>query len=102
MCRLTTKLIKEIEEKTPCGVTEYERYYSIWVDNSCGEDFSFEVEKGESEVEDIISYCDDFDYCEHFKLWFGANNGEPDNPEILLENCKEIASNLEELADLLR
>ena len=99
--KLTKKIIKQIENKTSCGVSDNGNHYSIYVDNSCGEDFSFDINKGKDELEDIIRYCDDFDVDEHFKLWYGANNGEPSDVRTLLENCEEIKEHLQELWALL-
>ena len=100
--KLTKKIIDLIEEKTACGVNEYEDDYYIYVDNACGEDFEITISKGKDEVEQIIEYCDNYDVDEHFDLWWGANNGEPQSARELLENCEEIGENLEQLADLLR
>lgn len=100
--KLTKKLIDLIEQKTNCGVNFDEKRYYIYVDNACGEDFSIDVNRGGQEVEDIIEYCDLFDPQEHFRLWYGANNGEPQDPRVLMDNCDEIANNLKQLADLLR
>ena len=100
--KLTKKIIDLIKEKTACGVSDEGDYYSIYVDNTCCEDFTLEISKGKDEVEDIISCCDNFDSDEHFKLWFGANNGEPQSARALLDNCEEIGEHLEQLADLLR
>ena len=99
--KLTKKVIREVNDKTNCGIDDEGDYYSIYVDNSCGEDFTFEINKGETEVEDIISYCEDFDVGEHFKLWYGANRGEPSDARVLMDNCEEIESNLNELRELL-
>lgn len=96
--KLTKKIIEASEIAAPSIIIDDEGdYYSIQVDNACGEDFSFEIDKGKNEVEDIISYCEDFDIGEHFKLWYGANRGEPSDPLVLMDNCKEIADNLESL-----
>ena len=96
--KLNKRMIKKIKWAVPSIIIEDEGdYYSIYVDNLCGEDFSFEINKGEDEIEEIISYCEDFDAGEHFKLWYGANRGEPSDPIVLMDNCKEIANNLETL-----
>lgn len=96
--KLTKKIIKASEVAAPnITINDEGDYYLIQVDNSCGEDFSFEINKGENEIEEIISYCEDFDIGEHFKLWYGANRGEPSDPVELMDNCKEIADNLESL-----
>ena len=100
--KLNKEIIDEIEKRTNCSVREYEDTYSIYVDNACDEDFTLEINKGEDEVEEIISQCENFDPKEHFRLWFGANNGEPQDPRVLLDNCEEIGENLVELGILLR
>ena len=100
--KLTKKIIKAIETKTNCSVNFDEKRYYIYVDNACGEDFSIDIYRGGREVENIIEDCDLFDPQEHFRLWYGANNGEPQDPRVLLDNCDEIAKNLKQLADLLR
>lgn len=51
--------------------------------------------------EDIISYCENFDEEEEFKVWYGANNGEPSNPGDLWEDCKAMREIYEELKDAL-
>lgn len=102
--RLNKKIIALIEEKTSCSVSEWhdKKGYSIYVDNACDEDYEIEINKSKDEVEEIINACDCYDSEEHFKLWFGANNGEPSNARTLLDNCEEIGEHLEELATLLR
>lgn len=100
--KLTKKIIAEIENKTCCSVNDEGDYYDIIVDNSCDEDFRIEVKKGKDTIQQIIDYCDGFDAGEHFKMWYGVGRGEPSDPEVLLNNCKEIAENLEQLSDLLR
>ena len=100
--KLTQKLIKKINDTTKCYIVSEPHYYCIQVDNPCGEDFSFEVRKSPNEVEDIITYCDNFDSDEHFSLWFGQNRGEPSSARVLLDNCEDIAESLSALADLLR
>ena len=100
--KLTEKIIDLIESKTSCGVGEWSKGYSIYVDNTCGEDYTIEINKGDNEVEEIINACDCYDSDEHFKLWYGVGKGEPSDARTLLDNCDEIGKNLEELADLLR
>lgn len=96
--KLTKEIIKASEVAAPSiTINDEGDYYLIQVDNSCGEDFSFEINKSKNEIEEIISYCEDFDAGEHFKLWYGANRGEPSDPVELMDNCKEIADNLEKL-----
>ena len=75
--------------------------YYIYVDNACDEDFELTINKSDHEIENIINSCEGFDSEEHFRMWFGANNGEPSNPRTLLDNCEEIGEHLEELKYLL-
>ena len=101
--KLTKKIIERIEKETNCCVEiEDKELISVFVDNSCDEDFRLEINRGKNELEDIICQCDCYDSDEHFRLWFGANNGEPQSPRDLLDNCEEIGRNLEQLGDLLR
>ena len=102
--KLTKKIIELIEKETSCSISEWhdKKGYSIYVDNTCGEDYQVEINKGKDEIEDIIRACEGFDSEEHFRLWFGANNGEPSNARTLLDNCEEIGEHLTELATLLR
>lgn len=101
--KLTKKLIKEIEKEIPAITIEDEdTYWNISVDNPCCEDFSFEVNKGDNEIEEIISYCDDFDPEEHAAMWYGANRGEPSSLRQLLDNSDDIDDTLKELGAFLR
>jgi len=102
--KLTKKIIALIEQKTSCSVSEWKdkKGYNIYVDNTCDEDYEIEVERSDHAVEDIIMACNCYDSDEHFRCWFGANNGEPTNARDLLDNCEEIGKHLTELADLLR
>lgn len=96
--KLTKKIIKASEVAAPnTTINDDGDHYTIYVDNACGEDFSFDIEKSNHEIEDIIDYCEGFDVGEHFKLWYGANRGEPSDVETLFNNCKEIGDNLESL-----
>ena len=96
--KLTKKLIKELEKSVPeVGITDEGDYYSVYVDNPCQQDFSFEITKGEDEVENLITCCDNYDAEEEFRVWYGANNGEPSNPGVLWENCEEIGETLRNL-----
>ena len=96
--KLNKKIIKAIEKKIPeIGIREEEKYYSVYVDNPCGQDFSYEIAKGENEIEDLISCCDNYDAEEEFRVWYGANNGEPSNPGVLWDNCEEIGETLRNL-----
>lgn len=96
--KLTKKTIKAIESTIPeIGITDEGDYYSVYVDNSCGQDFSYEISKGKEEIENLITCCDNYDAEEEFKMWYGANRGEPSNPGVLWENCEEIGESLEHL-----
>lgn len=101
--KLTKKIVSLIEEKTSCNFLHFDKdRFIIYVDNSYCEDYEIEMNRSKNEVEELITYCDDFDTDEHFKLWYGANRGEPQSPSMLLKNCEEIGDNLSQLADLLR
>lgn len=99
--KLNKKIITLIEEKCNVSVSKNGKYFYFYVDNTCGEDYQFTIEDTTHAIEDIINYCDGFDAGEHFKLWYGANNGEPSDPRTLLDNCEEIGDNLKELSLLL-
>jgi len=100
--KLTKKLIEKIESQTNCSVRDEGDYWIIYVDNSAGEDYFEEIQKGKEEVEELLHNCDNFDPEDHFSLWYGAHNGEPQCPGDLWNNCVEIAESLDELAYLLR
>ena len=101
--KLTKWLINLIDKKTNCGVCHIDKeYFSIYVDNSCGEDYQIEINRNPNEVEDILQHCDNYDFEEHFDLWRGANRGEPSSAYTLLKNCEEIGENLEQLANIIR
>ena len=99
--RLNKKIIALIESKCNVSVGDEGKYYTFYVDNACDEDYQFEINKGENDIEDVINYCDGFDADEHFKMWYGANKGEPQDARTLLDNCEEIGENLKGLRDLL-
>ena len=97
MNKLVFKYLKENVKGVSIG--ESGKYYTFYVDNTCCEDYEFEIEKTttKQELEEIINYCDSFDVGDHFNMWYGANNGEPSDPQDLLDNCKEINENLQDL-----
>lgn len=99
--KLNKKIIALIEERCNVSVRKEEGYFIFYVDNACGEDYQFEIKDTTHTIEDIVNYCDGFDADEHFKLWYGANKGEPSDARTLLDNCEEIGDNLEQLRDLL-
>lgn len=55
------------------------------------------------ELRDIVEYAENFDPKEEFKVWFGANRGEPDVGELWKDQLwkqellTEIADQIEEL-----
>ena len=53
-------------------------------------------------TEDLITACENFDVDEHFELWYGANNGEPSTPRLLLQDCEAQAKMYEALAEALK
>ncbi len=63
-----------------------------------GEDMTLEV----NSREDLITACENFDVDEHFELWYGANNGEPSTPRLLLQDCEAQAKMYEALAEALK
>ena len=79
-------------------------YYSIYVDNPCGEDFTIEFNKtkDKEDVNSIISYCEDFDPEDHATMWYGQNRGEPSSLRDLLDNADNIKESLDKLAAYLR
>lgn len=101
--KLNKKIIKAIEKEIPdIGITDEGKYYSVYVDNPCGQDFSYEITKGENEIEDLLSCCDNYDAEDEFRTWYGANRGEPSCPGDLWENCEEIGETLKELSLFLQ
>lgn len=102
--KLTKKRIEIIEKNTSCSVheTSDKSEFYIYVSNPCDEDYEIEIEKSNHEIEDIIEHCDNYDIDEHFDLWWGAKNGEPQSVRDLLENCEAIGEELEKLAKVCR
>ena len=100
---LTKKQINQIEKETDVTVSEKDGIYTLHVGNPCDEDFSFEVEKtkDKTDVEEIISYCDNFDGEEHAAMWYGQNRGEPSSLRALLDNSDAIQEQLDALARIL-
>ena len=98
---LTKKDIERIEKETVFSVTNNKSrnyiYFSWYTD--AGEDFGFEVEKGEDLIDDIKNYCFDFDPEEHVKMWIGG----PGAPDIftLCDDAKRIEEELGKLADVV-
>lgn len=101
---LTKKQINLIEKDSNVTINDEGDYYSIYVDNPCGEDFTFEITKtkNKDDVDEIISYCDNFDPDEHAAMWYGANKGEPSSLRDLLDNSESIAESLNQMASILR
>lgn len=80
--KLTKTDIKAIE-KLGWSVQETENGYCLenWSDAGCDM-----IIRGETK-EYIINSCKCYDAEETFRLWYGANNGEPSNPGRLWEDC---------------
>lgn len=99
MNKLVFKYLKENVKGVSIDRSRSGKYYTFYVDNACCEDYEFEIEKTttKQELEEIINYCDSYDVNEHFSMWYGAHNGEPSDPRVLLNNCEEIEENLQEL-----
>ena len=96
---LTKKEIAKIEKETVFSVEDIGDGYSFsWYTNA-GEDFSFEVSKGEGILTYIKYYCEDFDPEEHVKMWIGGN-GAPDI-FTLCDDAKEIEQELNKLAEVI-
>lgn len=100
--KLTETIIDLVNTLTNCGINESGNIYYVYVDNPCGQDFELEIQKGDNEVEDIIQQCENYDPEEEFRVWYGANNGEPSSPRTLFDNCEKIGDNLDELSRLLK
>ena len=102
---LTKKLIKKIEKEVPnISIEDEGNYWRISVDNPCCEDFTFEISKtkDDDDINQIISYCEDFDAEEHTVMWWGQNRGEPSSLRALLDNSDAIKEELDKLATFLR
>ena len=101
---LIKKIIKKIEKDSNIIVNDEGDYYSIYVDNPCGEDFTIEINKTKNydDIQQIINYCDDFDPEEHAAMWYRQNRGEPSSLRDLLDNADNIHESLRRLAYDLR
>lgn len=81
-----------IEDEEPPTFTTIEQIfeYNNFDINDTGDGFELSqyTPEGEdwyiylSDLEDIVEYAEDFDVGEEFKVWFGANRGEPDAVEL--------------------
>lgn len=81
--KLTKTDIKAIEKLGwSVGITD-NGYYCLENYSPAGGDMVIE----EKSKEDILTYCRNYDAEEEFKVWYGANNGEPSNPGDLWEDC---------------
>lgn len=93
---LTKKDITKIEKETVFSIKDTGKGYEFsWYTNA-GEDFGFDVYKGDELIRDIIDYCFGFDPEEHVKMWIGG----PGAPDIftLCDDAKEIVEELGKLA----
>ena len=98
---LNAKQIKAIE-KADYSISEYDDTYYISRYSNLGEDFGFEVNK-ENALEEIISYCEDFDYEEHASMWIECRGqrGVPNSIVDLIDDAKDIYDNLQHLKECL-
>ena len=80
--KLTKKDIQAIE-KLGWSVEETENGYFLenWSDGGCDM-----VIEGKTK-EELINSCKCYDAEEQFRVWYGANNGEPSNPGDLWADC---------------
>ena len=97
--KLTKKDIAIIEKETVFSVTDNGDSYEFSWYTDAGEDFSFEVEKGENVIEQVKDYYYNFDAEEHALSWVGGN-GAPDL-FTLCDDAKEIQRQLGTLANVV-
>ena len=97
---MNKKVLKRLNKVENISADVRDNYITIYVDNAWGEDFEFEIDRSTTKQEllDIVEYCDNYDVGDHFCMWYGANNGEPSDPQDLLDNCKEIGESLDKLS----
>lgn len=93
------KELRKLLNSEDFSLKETENEIYVYVGNTCGEDFFICVNKSNTkqEIEDLINECELYDTEEHFKLWYGANRGEPQGVKELYDNCEEIGEKLGEL-----
>lgn len=96
MSKLTKKDIKAIEN-LGWSVKKTDNGYCLENYSPAGGDMIIEEET----KEDIIQHCKNFDAEEEFRVWYGANNGEPSCPGDLWEDCLEQEKMYEQLKDVL-
>lgn len=96
MSKLTKKNIKEIES---IGWSVKETDYGYCLENysNCGGDMVIEAQT----KEEIINQCENYDEEEEFRVWYGANNGEPSNPKHLWDDCLDKGEKYEQLKNVL-
>ena len=97
--KLTKAQIKKIEEETVFSVEDTGDGYELSWYTDAGEDYSFYVTKDDP-IEEIKSYCEDFDPEEHAASWFGGN-GAP-GLRALLDDADRIAEELDNLKDVVQ
>ena len=95
--KLTKKDIKAIEN---LGWSVEKSGSVYWLTNysPADGDMGFEAQT----KEEIIKFCDNYDPDEEFKVWYGANRGEPGSPGDLWEDCEAKGKMYQALADVLR
>lgn len=82
MSKLTKKDIKAIEE-LGWSIDKTDDGYCLENYSPCGCDMVIEAKT----KEEIIEFCNNYDAEEEFKVWYGANNGEPSCPGDLWQDC---------------
>ena len=97
--KLTKKEIAKIEKETVFSVEDIGDGYSFGWYTDAGEDFSFEVSKGEDILYYIKSYCEDFDAEEHALSWVGGR-GAP-GLFALCDDAKRIEEELLKLREVV-
>lgn len=94
--KLTKKNIKDIEG-LGWYVKKTEDGYFLENYSPAGGDMVIE----EPDKEGIIQFCENFDPEEEFKVWYGANRGEPSSPGDLWNDCLEQVEMYDKLKEAL-
>ncbi len=102
---MNTKRFREIAEGLGWKVTIDGSYIELSQYSPAGQDFSFEVHKGENYVEQVYRHYDNYDPSAETMLWvdeFGhGKNGAPHDLEDVLADMKAVEKMLETLYDAL-
>lgn len=85
------------------GTGENKDIYNITLYlDSTGEDVQESAETSKKEkradfLEELQKIAESYDANEHFKMWYGANKGEPSEPGDLWEACQQLERDYNEL-----